>query len=52
MISGGGEERGEMQFQSQHRNSVGSNFQLSDDKIFFYKHQVTMVTIRNDVFNY
>lgn len=49
MISGGGEERGEMQFQSQHRNSVGSNFQLSDDNIFFYKHQVT---IRNDVFNY
>ena len=35
MVSGGGEERGEMQFQSQHRNSVGSNFQLSDDNIFF-----------------
>lgn len=41
-----------MQFQSQHHDSVGSNFQLNDDNIFFffvYKHQVT---IRNDVFNY
>lgn len=36
MISGGGEERGEMQFQSQHHNSVGSNIQLSDDNIFFF----------------